>query len=638
MGRATDLRILRGLILDYKKLSKPELVAQIEKLTAASTELKDTARKAQELAHDLHVHKIELEVQNQELIEAQQLLSESRDRYADLYDFSPVGYFSLNPAGRIQEINLTAARMLGREHSHLLGKPMSLWIEKESLPIFFAHLQRVFSSHGKVVDNVRLKCANGKSLEASMESISFMRESDNSTTCRTALIDISERKALERARFLANYDSLTGLPNRTLLEDRISQALAAAQRNSNQVGVLFLDLNHFKQINDSFGHAVGDLLLQEVATRLTHCVRKVDTVARLGGDEFIVLLPDLSGGEHAVIAVENILASMAQPFYIERHQFKIMPSIGISIFPDDGSDMQTLIRNADAAMYHAKKTTKRNFEFYTLDMNVRALENMSLESKIRVALKQGEFEIQYQPQMEIKSGHIVGTEALLRWHDLELGWIPPCKIIAIAEDRGLMEQIFEWVLYTVCTQIQVWQQSAIAASPVAVNVSPTQLGFKGFAEMIARVLKETNLEPHNLELEITESAVMHDPEITIVVLNKLKGMGIQLAVDDFGTGYSSLSYLARLPIQKLKIAEPFVRDVLTNPDAASIIVAIVSMAKSLNLRVIAEGVETEEQFSFLRSKGCDEIQGFYLSEPLSADKYVEFLTYRNRHALESKVQ
>lgn len=616
------------MLLDYKKLTKSELIARLEVLTAASEELMDKAIKAEALSQELYVHKIELEVQNQELIEAQHLLGESRDRYADLYDFSPVGYVSLTSGGDIQEINLTAARILGSERLNLLGQPFSTYVEKDSMPIFYAHLQRVFSTQGKVVDNVRLKCKGQKSSEFSMESISIMQELNKTAICRTALIDISERKALERARFLANFDSLTGLPNRTLLEDRVAQALATAQRNHTHVGMLFLDLNRFKQINDTFGHAVGDLLLQEVAARLTHCVRKVDTVARLGGDEFIVLLPDLSGGEHAVIAVENILDSMSRLFNIEGHQFKMMPSIGISIYPDDGSDMQTLIRSADAAMYHAKKSTHRHFEFYTPDMNALALENMSLESKLRLALRKGKLELRYQPQMDIQTGDIIGMEALIRWHDPEFGWVDPCKIIAVAEDRGLIEQIFGWVLHTACSQIQAWRQSGFSLVPIAVNVSPTQLSQNGFAQIIIDQLKETALDPGSLELEITESAVMHNPELTIEVLGQLKGMGVQLAVDDFGTGYSSLSYLARLPIHKLKIAEPFVRDVMTSQHAASIINAIISMAKSLNLRVIAEGVETEAQLAFLLKNGCDEIQGYYLCHPLSAEEYMQFITSR----------
>lgn len=604
------------------------MIARLEVLTAATEELMDKARKAEALSNDLYVHKIELEVQNQELIEAQQLLGESHDRYADLYDFSPVGYVSLTAAGVIQEINLTAARMLGSERQHLLGQPFSICVEKDSIPILYAHLQRVFSAQIKVVDNVRLKCKDQKLMEVSMESISIMQALSQTAICRTALIDISERKALERARFLANFDSLTGLPNRTLLEDRVAQALATAQRKHTQVGVLFLDLNRFKQINDTFGHAVGDLLLQEVATRLTHCVRKVDTVARLGGDEFIVLLPDLNGGEHAVIAVENILDAMSRLFNLEGHQFKMMPSIGISIYPDDGSDMQTLIRSADAAMYHAKKSTHRHFEFYTPDMNALALENISLESKLRLALRQGKLELRYQPQMDIKTGDIIGMEALLRWYDPEFGWVNPCKIIAVAEDRGLIGQIFDWVLHTACSQIQVWKQSGVSLVPVAVNVSPTQLNQNGFAQIIIDALKDTGLDPSNLELEITESAVMHNPELTINILDQLKGMGVQLAVDDFGTGYSSLSYLARLPIHKLKIAEPFVRDVMTSHDAASIITAIISMSKSLNLRVIAEGVETAEQLAFLRKNGCDEIQGYYLCHPLSAEEYIQYIERR----------
>lgn len=613
------------MTVDYSKLTKAELIRHLAQLGSELSELRDANADADALSHELHVHQVELEAQNCELVEAQQLLEESRDRYADLYDFAPVGYVTLDMHGKILDINLRGAAMLGRERSELLGKPFQLWVEKGYLQPFFEHLNHAFEREGKQVADLQIKQNDGRQIDVSMRSIAARRKQDNALVCRAALIDVTERRAFERARHLAHHDHLTNLPNRTLMQDRLEQALAVANRNDVQVGVLFVDLDRFKQVNDSLGHAAGDLLLQAVAERLMSSVRKIDTVARLGGDEFLVVLPSIKHAQDAALVAESILASMAQPFSIEDHILNVGASIGISIFPDDGSDPKSLLRNADAAMYHAKQMGNGMFDFYTPEMNARALKIMSIENGLRHAREREEFELHYQPQLEIETGRITGIEALIRWQHPQLGWVMPTNFISIAEERGLIENIFDWVLRVACAQNLAWQQAGFTAVPMAVNVCARQLQRQGFAEMVSSVLKEIGLDPHYLELEITEGVLVHDPEAAASTLVKLKDLGVRVSIDDFGTGYSSLSYLARLPLHKLKIADVFIRDISTSKEAVAIITAIINLAKSLGLRVIAEGVETEEQFTFLRSRQCDEMQGFYFSTPVTAQAFGQLL-------------
>jgi diguanylate cyclase (GGDEF)-like protein/PAS domain S-box-containing protein len=433
--------------------------------------------------------------------------------------------------------------------------------------------------------------------------------------------DITERKlAEERVQFLAYYDALTGLPNRVLLRDRLSQALAAARRQGNKVALLFLDLDRFKIINDSLGHSVGDLLLQEVGERLKRCVREQDTVARLGGDEFLIVLTNVKDIPDAAVAGERFMDAMTPGFAIQGHALNISCSLGISIFPEHGGDSETLIKNADAAMYSAKDGGRNNFQFFTADMNAQAVERLALENGLRLALEKKELFLVYQPQMDIASGKITGLEALLRWQHPELGLVPPDKFIRIAENSGLIMPIGEWVLRTACVQARKWQDEGLTATSVAVNVSAVQFRQEGFPKTIRRVLDETGLAPQYLELELTESLLLSNADVMFSVLQQLTTMGLRLAIDDFGTGYSSLSYLKQFPVSKLKIDRSFIRDLAVNPDDAAITTAIISMAKSLNLKVIAEGVENEAQMAFLRAHQCDEIQGYYFSKPLTADK------------------
>jgi diguanylate cyclase (GGDEF)-like protein/PAS domain S-box-containing protein len=440
--------------------------------------------------------------------------------------------------------------------------------------------------------------------------------------------DITDRKASEdRIQLLAYYDALTGLPNRTLVQDRLEIALGNARRHKEKVALLFLDLDRFKIYNDSLGHGFGDLLLKEVAERLKNCMREQDTVARIGGDEFLIMLNRVNDVAGAAVMAERIRHELTREFTIQGRPVNISCSLGVSMFPQDGADSETLIKNADTAMYYAKDNGRNNFQFFTAKMHAHALERLTLENDLRLALERKEFFLVYQPQMAIEGGEITGFEALIRWQHPEKGLIPPDKFISVAENSGLILAIGEWVLRTACAQARKWQKNGLLTVPVAVNVSAAQFRQEGFLALVRRVLLETDLTPQYLELELTESLLLSNADVSFSVLQELKDMGIKLAIDDFGTGYSSLSYLKQFPVNKLKIDRSFIRFVAVDPDDAAITIAIIRLAKSLNLRVIAEGVETEDQLSFLREHQCDEIQGYYFSRPISANEAGNVLLY-----------
>ena len=439
------------------------------------------------------------------------------------------------------------------------------------------------------------------------------------------VLDISLQKEAEhRARELADFDPLTGLPNRRLLRDRSTQLLAAAEREGSEMALVFLDLDHFKRVNDSLGHSVGDELLCAVAQRLATVVRKVDTLARLGGDEFIIALPGVHASGAAEVAC-RLLEVCAAPFAVGGHDLTITPSLGISLFPVDGRDFETLLRNADAAMYKAKDAGRNAFRFYSSEMNVATLRHLLMESGLRRGLGAREFVLHYQPLVHIESGVTVGVEALIRWQNPELGLIPPDQFIHVAEDIGLINPIGEWVLREACRQIRAWQDAGLPPLVVAVNVSPLQFRQAGFVDTVASALATSGLDARFLELELTERTVMQDAELTLGTLSALNVMGVELALDDFGTGYSSLAYLKRFPVGKLKIDRSFVRDLEVDPDDRAIASTILSMGRSLRLKVLAEGVETGEQCEILRGMGCELVQGYHFSRPLPPEQLVEFL-------------
>jgi diguanylate cyclase (GGDEF)-like protein/PAS domain S-box-containing protein len=450
--------------------------------------------------------------------------------------------------------------------------------------------------------------------------------SGNLTHFVVSQYDITEIKRYQaELEFQTNQDTLTGLANRNLLRDRLSQELAYADRYGHAVWVVFVDLDHFKFVNDTLGHKAGDALLKTVSERLQEAVRETDTVARIGGDEFVLILPERSDENLAMRVIQRIKDSVVLPFQVEGHEFFITCSIGMSVYPADGKDPETLMKNADIAMYRAKEIGRNNSQFYTPAMNERALERLQLEGDLRAALEQDQFELHYQPQVDLRTGKVIGVEALIRWNHPEFGMVAPSRFISLAEETGLIVPIGAWVIRTACAQNKAWQRAGRGNLKVAVNLSARQFAQHDLVELIALALAESKLEPQYLELELTESMVMADVESAIEILRKLNALGVQISIDDFGTGYSSLSYLKRFPIDILKIDQSFVRDITVDPDDAAIVSSIISLAHSLRLLVIAEGVETAEQLEYLKRNQCDQMQGYHFSRPLQVSKLEELL-------------
>ena len=423
----------------------------------------------------------------------------------------------------------------------------------------------------------------------------------------------------------AEHDFLTGLPNRMLLSDRIGQAIALAQRNDKKIAILFLDLDGFKNINDSLGHPTGDRLLKSVSRRLVECVRGSDTVSRMGGDEFVVLLSEVEQLEDAAISARRILRAVAQVHSIDQNELHVTASIGISVYPDDGLNSETLIKSADMAMYQAKGNGRQSYQFFEPALNVRAVERQYLEESLRRALERNEFTLAYQPKIDLRTGAITGAEALIRWATLTRGSVSPAQFIPVAEDSGLIVPIGAWVLREACEQTQAWVDAGLPAITIAVNVSAIEFQDRNFLDGVFKILDETGLDPSLLELELTESVLMKRAESTASILQALRKKGVQIAVDDFGTGYSSLSYLRMFPVDALKIDQSFVRQISAGDDTA-IVTAVIAMARSLKLRVIAEGVETLEEAAFLRSRHCDEGQGYLFSRPMRAQQFATLLS------------
>ena len=438
--------------------------------------------------------------------------------------------------------------------------------------------------------------------------------------------DVSMARAMVlEMSHLAQHDILTDLPNRLMLNDRLAQAISLARRNHHQLAVLFLDLDGFKHINDSLGHAIGDKLLQSVAARLSACVRKSDTVSRQGGDEFVILLPEVTHAADAAISAAKIITELKKVYDIGEHHLRVTGSIGISTYPENGEDAETLIKNADTAMYNAKQQGHDNCQFYRPDMSLQAVERQSLEGQLRYAIERQELLLHYQPKVNLKTGAITSVEALIRWQHPERGLLLPGQFLTIAEDTGMILAIGQWVLREACRQTREWLDAGVPAVPVAVNISSLEFRSDHFPEGVRGALKNACLDPRYLELELTETVLMRHAESTAHALGQLKAIGVRLAVDDFGTGYSSLSYLTRFPIDALKLDQSFVREIIAGSDGAIVVSAVISMGKSLKHRVIAEGVETQEQLEFLQAHGCDEGQGYYFSRPVVAEQFAKLL-------------
>ena len=533
--------------------------------------------------------------------------------------------------GNVSYQNLVAEAMTGWSSESALGRPLAdvfKIIDSKSRAAAENPAQRAIKEDktvGLAADCVLIR---RDGFESAIEDSAAPIHNREGRVIGAVLVfhDVSESRAVAlRMAHLAQHDFLTGLPNRVLLTERCAQAIGQANRHKKQVGLLFLDLDFFKRINDSLGHAIGDQLLQSVAERLVAGVRATDTVCRQGGDEFVILLAEIEQPLDATYVAEKLLAAFALPHLIEGHELHVSLSIGISIYPDDGNNVDSVMQNADTAMFHAKANGRNKYQFFRAEMNTSAVHRLVIENSLRRGLRNNEFLLHYQPQIDLVSGTMIGAEALIRWQDPEHGLVSPARFVPVAEESGLIVPIGRWVLREACQQTQAWLNAGLQAVPMAVNISAIEFRHKDFLTGVALILKETGLNPRYLELELTESILMQDAAASEATLHALKLMGVRLAIDDFGTGYSSLSYLKRFPIDTLKIDQSFVRDITTDPDDRTIVSAIIGMGKNLNQKVIAEGVETPEQLEFLHARQCDVVQGFLFHKPLSAEDFGQLL-------------
>jgi diguanylate cyclase (GGDEF)-like protein/PAS domain S-box-containing protein len=533
--------------------------------------------------------------------------------------------------GNITFLNLVAEKMLGWSRSEATGRPM-------------AEIFQILDAVSRETNPNPMDMAVGQNRTVHLPSNCILIRRDGfeipiedsvapihdregrATGAVIVFRDVSAARAMAlQITHSAEHDFLTGLPNRTLVNDRVNQAIAFASRHGKKVAVLFLDLDGFKHINDSLGHPVGDKLLQSITKRLVDCVRGSDTVSRQGGDEFVVLLSEVERSADAAITARRMLGAVAEAHSVDKHELHVTTSIGVSIYPDDGLDAETLIKNADTAMYQAKENGRQSYQFFKPAMNVRAVERQSIEESLRRALERQELALHYQPIVNLSSGEITGAEALLRWTHPTRGLVPPAQFIPVAEDCGLILPIGNWVLREACKQAQAWVDAGLPMSTIAVNISAVEFRDENFLDGIFAVLKETGLDPRALELELTESVLMKRAESSQSILKTLRARGVQVAVDDFGTGYSSLSYLRKFPIDALKIDQSFVRQITTTPDETTIVTAVIAMGRSLKLRVVAEGVETPEELAFLQVHKCDEAQGYLFSRPVLPQQFAKLL-------------
>ena len=637
---------VRSLIMD---IEMPEGLARFQELLSAAphipililsgTETECIARQAVEqgaqdymLKNQLEQFRLKRVVRSMIALKSKEEAAIQQQERADVI-LSCTGDAVLisDAAGFVRHLNEPAESLTGWSCREALGRPLGevfQTIDATSRqpagdPLATAAVEK---KHVPLCSNCVLVQRNG--LEVAIEgSAAYTRDTmGNKTGAIFVFNDISaaRAKSLELSH-LAQHDFLTDLPNRVLLNDRITQAISFAARYSKQLAVMFVDLDGFKRINDSLGHTVGDKLLQSVASRLVACVRRSDTVSRLGGDEFVVLLYQVEHAEDAAFISKKILSSLAEPFSIEQKHLDISASIGVSTYPGDGQDAETLLHKADTAMYAAKKLGRNNCQFFRAAMQARILERQSLEGSLRHALSRNEFTLHYQPKIDLKTGEIAGVEALLRWRHPTRGLISPLQFVPIAEETGLIVPIGQWVLLQACRQSRAWMDAGLPPVRIAVNVSAAEFMAKDFLSGVRAALISTGVDPHNLELELTETVLMRDAESAVRILHALKAIGVQLAVDDFGIGYSSFSYLQRFPLDALKIDRTFINEISAAGEGATILSAMIDIGLSLKHRVIAEGVETVEQLKFLKKKGCSEGQGYLFCHPIIAEKFAEFL-------------
>ena len=552
---------------------------------------------------------------------------QAEERYHSIFEHALEGIFHSTPDGRILVANPALARILGFDSPEALMSEVTdlsaqVYVEPERRRELLRLLESTDSVSAFEFQAFR---RNGEVIWLSLNAYARRDQARNLLYTEGTIEDITERRLYQaQIERQANYDSLTGLANRTLLNTRLRQSIERAAASSGEVAVAFIDLDQFKFINDTFGHELGDSLLQSMADRLRSCVREVDLVARQGGDEFVLLLNDYRHDDLAGV-IQRVHAAIAQPWKAGRRTFHVSSSIGVAVYPGDGHNPDTLLRNADAAMYKAKESGRNGYQFFTAELNRALVERQEVEQRLRGALARQQFLLHYQPRIDMITGLICGAEALLRWRLPEQGLVSPQRFISVAEDTGLIVPIGRWVLHSACQQARAWQDEGLPPVVVSVNVSPRQFRDGNIVETIAEALTVSGLEPRYLQIELTEGLAMHGAEKHVHMLEQIKQLGVQIAVDDFGTGYSSLSYLKRFPIDQLKVDRSFVTDLATDPNDAVIVQAIIALGHKLGLRVVAEGVETEEQLAFLQRCNCDEMQGFLFSVPIIAADFSALL-------------
>ena len=490
--------------------------------------------------------------------------------------------------------------------------------------------QEISALRDKARETEELAATSNAELGAETQSV--LREANERlviATIRARTMSETADQAMARMSYMAKHDFLTGLPNRSMLTDRVAQAIAFAERHGKKVALMYLDIDNFKHINDSLGHAVGDVLLQSVAKRLQSSVRHSDTVCRQGGDEFVVLLTEVEGKHDAVVSAEKLIESLAKPHQITGHRLRLTTSVGIAVYPEHGKDIETVVRNADIAMYHAKKNGRNDYQMFTPDMTVLAVTRQYVEESLHNAIEARTFVLHYQPKVNLRTGAVSGAEALVRLQGPDNQLVYPAQFVSVAEECSLIQQIGKWVLSEACLQAAAWLQAGLDFGVMAVNVSAVEFLSVDFPATVRSILEDSGLPPHRLELELTESGFMRDTALTAESLQALKTLGVQIAIDDFGTGYSSLSYLRRFPIDTIKIDQSFVRDLGGDEHNGNLVRAIIAIGKSLNKRIVAEGVETPDQAAFLERNHCDEGQGYYFSPAVAADAFADFLSARS---------